>query len=63
MKNFHAVLIDEARCEFGVSLRAEDHSSARDQLREDYPESRVDQLETTEEVQARESTINFEPSP
>lgn len=51
---FHAVLIDETGCEFGASVEASDHATARAKLREDYPESRIDQLESPAESAERE---------
>lgn len=44
MKDYHAVMIDETGCEFGVTLRARDMTAAREQLEEDYPESRIDEI-------------------
>ena len=46
MVKFHAVMIDETGCEFGVSLEAESRDEAYDELKEDYPESRIDVLKT-----------------
>lgn len=54
MARYHAVLLDETGCEFGATVTADDRESARDQLREDYPESRVVQLESPEDAAARE---------
>ena len=58
MIKFHAVMIDETGCEFGVDLEARSHAEARDQLREDYPESRCDQLETGKESREREDRMH-----
>lgn len=57
MKKFHAVMIDETGCEFGVDLEAWDHAQAYEQLKEDYPESRCDQLEDEEQTKEREKRI------
>lgn len=57
MINFHAVMIDETGCEFGVSLRAETRAAALEYLQENYPESRCDQLESADETAAREARI------
>jgi len=54
MKEYHAVMIDETGCEFGVTVRAESKDAAYEQLEEDYPESRVDQLEDDSDREARE---------
>lgn len=49
MVQYHAVMIDETGCEFGVSLEAESLDDAWDQLREDYPESYVDVVKTSDQ--------------
>tara|TARA_R110000772_G_scaffold30806_5_gene76496 strand:+ start:4621 stop:4836 length:216 start_codon:yes stop_codon:yes gene_type:complete len=54
---FWAVLIDETGCEFGAGVTAATRGDAMDQLREDYPESRVDQLESPEDTRLREARI------
>ena len=56
-KKFHAVMIDETGCEFGVDLEANDHEEAEDYLRENYPESRCDQLEDEEQIAEREKRL------
>lgn len=53
---YHAVMIDECGGEFGVDLEAPNRDAAYDQLAEDYPESRVDQLEDPEQARAREDS-------
>lgn len=58
MKKFHAVMIDETGCEFGVDLEAENHSAAYEQLEENYPESRCDQLEDEEQSRERERRLD-----
>jgi hypothetical protein len=57
MINFHAVMIDECGGEFGADIRATDRMDAELRLREMYPESRVDQLESPEDTRAREARI------
>ena len=57
MIDYHAVMIDETGCEFGVSFRAATRAAAYDYLDENYPESRCDQLETPEDTRAREQSI------
>jgi hypothetical protein len=54
MTNFHAVMIDETGREFGVDLEARNRDEAYTQLEEDYPESRVDQLEDDQQARERE---------
>jgi len=54
MENYHAVMLDETGCEFGVDVKAVSYDDARDKLREDYPESRCVQLETPEDALERE---------
>lgn len=55
MSTYHAVMIDETGCEFGVSVPDQPtREAAYEWLREMYPESRCDQLETPEESRARE---------
>jgi len=49
MTKFHAVLTDECGSEFGATVTAESRDSAYEMLQEDYPESRVIQLESPEE--------------
>jgi len=46
MIKFHAVMIDETGCEFGVDIDAETREEAYDILEENYPESRIDCLES-----------------
>lgn len=54
MTRFHAVMIDETGCEHGVDITASTRGEAYERLREDYPESRVDQLESPEDTAERE---------
>lgn len=51
---FHAVMVDETGCEFGADVEAPDRETAYDRLRENYPESRVAQLESPEDTARRE---------
>lgn len=57
MTRFHAVLLDETRCEFGVSVEAETRDAAYEWLSENYPESSVVQLESPEDTAAREKAV------
>lgn len=57
MPRYHAVMIDETGCEFPATVSARDRSAAYAKLRENYPESRVDQLETHAQARAREARI------
>lgn len=54
MIKFHAVMLDETGCEFGVGVEAASRSVAYEKLAEDYPESRCVQLESPEDTAARE---------
>lgn len=54
MPHFHAVMIDETGCEFGAGVDARDIDDAAERLREDYPESSIAQLESTEQTRKRE---------
>lgn len=57
MIKYHAVMLDETRCEFGVSVEAEDRAAAYQQLRDNYPESRCVQLEDAFDTARREAAI------
>lgn len=57
MRQYHAVMIDETGCEFGADVEANSHAEAYDLLEEDYPESRVDQLEDDDDRRSREDRI------
>lgn len=57
MIKFHAVLLDETRCEFGASVEAATRAEAYEILAEDYPESQVVQLESPEDTAAREERM------
>lgn len=54
---FHAVMSDAPGHEFGASCTASSRSEAYEILAENYPESRVLQLESPEDTQAREDAI------
>lgn len=51
---FHAVMLDETRCEFGVDFDADNHDEASDYLQENYPESTCIQLEDSNQSAERE---------
>jgi hypothetical protein len=50
-------MLDETRCEFGVTIEARNRDEAWSILEEDYPESRCVQLETTDGTAERERLI------
>lgn len=58
MTSYHAVMIDETGCEFGVDFEADSGESALEYLYENYPESRCDQLETPAQSAEREATLH-----
>ena len=57
MTKYHAVMLDETRCEFGVSVEADSRDDAYEQLQEDYPESQCVQLESPEDTAERERRL------
>lgn len=57
MISFHAVLLDETGCEFGVDVTAATHDEAYERIAESYPESRIEQLESSEDVARREAIL------
>ncbi len=57
MTRYHAVLTDECGSEFGVDLTANTRLEALTQLREDYPESRVIQIEDDSDTAKRQHDI------
>ena len=57
MTKFHAVMLDETRCEFGVSVTARSRRAAYEKLEENYPESRCVQLESPRDTARREKAI------
>jgi hypothetical protein len=54
---FHAVLTDECGGEFGADVTADSRDEAYDMLDEDYPESRVVQLESPDDTNRREKAM------
>lgn len=60
MTMFHAVMLDETRCEFGVDVEADSRGEAYEKLREDYPESQCVQLESPEDTAERQHRIYAE---
>lgn len=57
MTAYWAVLLDETGCEFGAGVTATDREAAYDYLRENYPESRVVQLESPQDRAARQQRL------
>lgn len=57
MTRYHAVMLDETRCEFGVSVEAGNREQAYEQLHLDYPESQCVQLESPEDTASREAAM------
>jgi hypothetical protein len=57
MRNFHAVMIDETGCEFGADTRANSYEEAEKIFRENYPESRIDQIEDDAAAAARQRAM------
>lgn len=57
MINYHAVMIGEDGMEFGADVRAKSREEAHEKLREDYPESRVEQLESPADTRKREQDL------
>jgi hypothetical protein len=55
---FHAVLLDETRCEFGADTEANTKAEAYEWFRDNYPESKVVQLESCEEADQREAAMH-----
>jgi hypothetical protein len=51
-------MLDETRCEFGVTLEAATRDEAYDRLHEDYPESKCVQLESPEDTRKRQQAID-----
>lgn len=54
MAKFYAVMIDETGCEFPAEVEANSHDEAEEELRDMYPESRIDQLESESQARKRE---------
>ena len=57
MTKFHAVMLDETRCEFGVSFTARSREAAYKWLEENYVESRCVQLESAADTRKREKRL------
>lgn len=53
MTKFHAVMLDETRCEFGAEVSAKTRDEAYRKLAENYPESRCVQLESPADTRHR----------
>lgn len=60
MTKYHGVMIGECGEEFGVDLEAEDIDSAEEQLSEDYPESRVEEISEVGYDKYRDPTRDWE---
>lgn len=58
MTQYHAVMLDETGCEFGVTLDARDRDAAYRELEDYYPESRVVQLEDQKQTSERRRRID-----
>lgn len=54
---YHAIMLDETGCEFGVDIEADSREEAYDRLAEDYPESSVVQLESPQDAADREARM------
>lgn len=57
MTKFHAVMLDETRCEFGAEVTAKTREAAYAKLAENYPESRCVQLESPADTRRREKRL------
>ena len=58
MTKFHAVFIDETgQGEFGTTITARSKAAAYDKARENYPESRLVQLESPADTRKREKRL------
>lgn len=57
MTYYHAVFLGEDGMEFGAGTHADSKEEAYDTLSENYPESRIVQLESPEDTAAREARI------
>lgn len=54
---FHAVLIDECGDEFGADINAKNEDEAWVMFQENYPESRVIQVESPADARRRERDL------
>jgi len=57
MTHYHAVLTDECGGEFGAGCEAKSREEAMEYFRENYPESSVVQLESSQDTAKREKAI------
>lgn len=57
MPRYHAVMLDETGCEFGVDLEAANREMAYAALRNGYEESRCVQLEDESDTRERERAM------
>lgn len=57
MTHYHAVLTDETGCEFGAGVEAATREEAYEYFEENYPESRVVQLESPADTAERERAM------
>lgn len=57
MTYYHAVFTDECGGEFGAGTEANSHEEARAILEENYPESRIVQLESPADTREREDNL------
>lgn len=57
MTQFHAVMLDETGCEFGVTFEADSRQEAYAALEEMYPESNCIQLEDAQQTRDREHRL------
>lgn len=55
MTKFWAVFIDETGCEFGAAIEADTKAEAIAYARENWPESRLDQIESPQDTREREA--------
>lgn len=54
---YHAVMLGECHEEFGVTFNASNREAAYKYLRDNYPESKVDELRTVAEWHRREKRL------
>lgn len=57
MTYYHAVFADECGGEFGAGCEASSREEAYEKLRENYPESRIVQLESPEDARRRQEEL------
>lgn len=61
MTQYHVIMMDETGCEFSTTVLADNLGLAWDMVTEDYPESRVVDISTFAEIQARDY-VNYRDS-